>query len=195
MSRNVRYVLVGADGFVTRRFSVPAGLVPGEPPEGQRIVIIGDGILPRGRAKLDLRKIRKPVNVVASIGAVRSSWRAPEPSPEDRLEERRHGAIGRLDRDCAARAASIAGPLAALHAEKRRQAEAGAYDRATMPLVADEADRLAILRRAQDEADAIAAIERRRRTIKAALKAAKTEDEIKAAMAVASDDPKEGFFS
>lgn len=102
--------------------------------------------------------------------------RPPPPPPE--LEEERVAALANLDMTFIARLSDATGPFASLHAEKRRQAEAGGG-----PLVVDEEDRLAILANAKAQNEAIAAIERQRRETKAALRAATTEDEIKAILA------------
>lgn len=180
MARNIRYLLIDAStGFIVSSHSVPPKLFrPADIPEGQRVVVPDNGVLPAGAARLDLRKVRKPINHVASVDHVMASWRRDETPESHRLEIVRGEAIDRLDRDHAARIAGVAGPLGALHAEKRRQAEAG-----DGPLVADEADRLAILANATQQDERLAAIERDRRAAKAAIRAATTEDEIKAALA------------
>jgi MoxR-like ATPase len=91
------------------------------------------------------------------------------------VDMERRKRIADLDQIYSERLAEIAGPLAAIHAEKRRQAEAGGG-----PLVADEADRLAILANAAAQDEAVAAIERERREVKALLRAAKSRNELAA---------------
>ncbi len=164
--RNVDYVLVDiATGFVTGLFSVPGRLFDPVVPAGMRMVVPADGILPKGeRVKIDLRKVRREIVAVESIEAVRLSWRESQISDEIRFEQRLTVALGVVDRDFAGRIASLAGPLSALHTEKRRQAEAGVG-----PLVADEADRRAILVNAKAQDETIASIDRERRAIKARL--------------------------
>lgn len=173
---SVRFIYIDAStGFVVSRQMLPA--LPGEPPEGQRIVVPADGKLPSAAARIDLRRARKSVNHVASIDDVLASWRPPEPSEIELLLQAKHAAIAAVDRDYAERIASIQGPLSSLHAEKRRQAEAGGG-----PLILDESDRLSILANAAEEDEKVAAIDLERRTIKARLKAASTVDEIEAIM-------------
>ena len=193
-SRNVRYVLVDiATGFVESRASVPREMFDEvQIPEGRRVVVPADGIVPGERVKLDLRKVRKPINFVASIADVQTAWRNDDEVPADlQFEITKAETIDELDWTYAERIEGLRGPLAALHAEKRRQAETGCG-----PLVADEADRLAILANAAVEDERIAAIERQRRAVKAAVKAATTDDEIKAALASATgDDPKANLLT
>jgi len=193
-SRNVRYVLVDiATGFVESRASVPRDMFDGmQPPEGKRLVVPADGVVPGERVKLDLRKVRKPINFVSSIADVQTAWRSDDEVPADlQFATTKGETIEALDRSYAERIEKVRGPLAALHAEKRRQAETGGG-----PLVADEADRLAVLANAAAEDERIAGIERQRRAVKAAVKAATTDDEIKAALASATgDDPKANLLT
>src|SRR5690606_31777920 len=126
--------------------------------------------------RVDLRKVRKKVNYVRSIASVCASTKTLPGGVL--LEICRDQAVDHLDRSHASRVAQLKGPLADIHAAKRRQAESGGG-----PLVADEADRLAILANAEAQDEQIAAIERERRRVKAALRAATSEDEIKAIMA------------
>lgn len=104
------------------------------------------------------------------------------------LTEYRHRAIAENDRRCMKRIDAARGILASLHAEKRRQAAVRqAHDPALMPLVADEADRLAILANAAKEDEAVAAIETERRQIKAALKSAKSKTAVREALGMFAD--------
>ncbi len=190
MARNVCYVEIdNATGFVTGRFSVPAGMVPEAPADGRTVVIPADRKIPAGPAKLDRRKLRQPVNRVASISSVETSWRTAELTASQLLEGQRAAVIEKLDRDFAQRASSNTGPLAGIHAEKRRQAEAGGG-----PLVDGEVDRQAILEKAARQDEALATIERERRAIKAAIRAATTKEEIDRARSRLSGDHKDSFL-
>lgn len=177
--KHVRYIFVDEKtGDVTMRGQVPdASMLPESAPSGQRMIVVGDGAVPRQSFRIDRRKIRAGVVEVPTL-AGRTLGARPMP-PDLVVAAARVEALAKVDRDYAQRIAGVGGPLAALHAEKRRQAEAGGG-----PLVADEADRLAILANAAAQDEAVAAIERERRAIKAALRAATTADEIKAALAV-----------
>lgn len=184
--KNRLYLTIDAEtGFIVCRHSVPAErFPPADAPPGRKIVAAEDDQpLPPGPHRFDLRKLRKAVTVVPSFAAALSSWRPPERSARGRLDIARMDALEALDREYAMHIASLRGPLASLHDEKRRQAEAGGG-----PLVADEADRIAVLANAQKQDEQIALIEKQRRAIKAQLRAATTEDEIKAALAA-----REGF--
>lgn len=176
-------------GRVVMRGSASRERLPNEAPEGHGLVIVEDGRIPRDGFRVDRRKIPPAgITIVSSLdGKLLDADKTQILSSRAAVEERRIRAIAGLDDDYARRLAEVRGPLADLHAEKRRQAEAGVG-----PLVADETDRLAILANAARQDEAVAAIELKRRAIKAALKAATTEDEIKAALAM-SNDPKEAF--
>ena len=178
---------ISPTGVVTLRGSVPARLFASvDVPAGHRLVKPLDGIVPAGMVRLDLRKIRRERNEVSTIESVMAARQPDGLSSEQLLEVSRAKALAAVDQSYGLRMQSITGPFATLHAEKRRQAEAGGG-----PLVLDEADRLAILANAAAEDEAVGTIERQRRAVKAALKAATTEDEIKAALAsAAADDPK-----
>lgn len=183
---NIRYALVDEkSGLVTLRASVPARLYAEfDVPAGQRLVRPLDGKIPPHAVRLDLRKIRGVRNEVTSIESVLAARQPQAMSAAQMLDLRRAREIAELDLRYAARIDTLTGPLASVHSEKRRQAEAGGG-----PLVADEADRLAILENAALQDEAIAAVESERRRIKAAVKAATTEEEIEAALAIT----KEGF--
>jgi hypothetical protein len=186
-SRNLRFVLVDTEtGFVETRISLPsADFESYEIPAGKRVVIPADDDIPVGRVKLDLRKVRQPVNLVDSIASVQASWRKVEISAAVQLERKRQERLDDLDRRYAAHMAAVRGPLADLHAAKRRQAEAG-----DGPLVADEADRQAILAAASAEDEAIAMLERERRTIKERIKSAASPAEVDEIAAGAVPDKK-----
>jgi hypothetical protein len=89
-----------------------------------------------------------------------------------RSEIARPGAEQEIDDFFASKFHEIMGPMAALHALKRMQAEAGA-DGALI-----DGDRHAILDRAADQDAKVAALDRRRRDWKARIRAAATEREI-----------------
>ncbi len=167
----MRYAVINEDGFV--------GLI-GSSPElpaievGQRLVVPADGILPRKKPlRVDLRRIPDEVNYVESFDRIVANVQPKGLSAASLLEIKRVELISSIDQQFAARIASIRGPLADLHAEKRRQAEAGGG-----PLVADEADRLAILANAEAVDQRVAAIDRERRDVKARLRAATTMEEL-----------------
>lgn len=182
--RNIRCIFVdAATGFIVNRQSLPPRLFPPAIPEGQRLVVPADRKIPTGPARLDLRKVRQPINHVASIDDVMAIWRPAAPSEAHRLDFERAKAIDALDGCFAARINAARGPMAAIHAEKRRQAEAGGG-----PLVADADDGAAILANAAREDEALAAIERERRKAKALLRAAKTEAELRGALATIEAD-------
>lgn len=174
-TRSTFYLVVDNNGRVVSHNRIPNEMFPPALPAGTRIVVPADGKGPETDVRVDLRKVRKPVNYVASIEDVLTTWR-PEPTPAHvilDMERRKH--MAELDRIYAERLAGIAGPLAGIHAEKRRQAEAGGGS-----LVADEADRLAILANAAAQDEAVAIIERERREAKALLRAAKSRNELAA---------------
>ncbi len=175
----VAYILVDeTTGHVLSAGSVPKRFFPRPVPSGQRMVVLGDGKAPNTtQLRVDLRKVRQPMTFVERVDDV-LACRQPEVRQPDAAIEiimRRHEALGRLDREFARRMAEIAGPLADLHAEKRRQAEAGGG-----PLVADETDRLAILDNAAQQDTALAALETERRAIKALIRASTTLDDLHA---------------
>lgn len=153
----------------------PNEMFPPDIASGTRIVVPSDGKGPETDVRVDLRKVREPVNHVPSVEDVLTAWR-PDPMPAHViLDVERRKRIAEMDRIYAERLSEIVGPLAAIHAEKRRQAETGGG-----PLVADEADRLAILANAAAQDEAVAAIERERRELKALLRAAKSRNELAA---------------
>ncbi len=168
-TRSTFYLVVDSKGRVASHNRIPNEMFPPDLAAGTRIVVPADGKGPETDVRVDLRKARKPVNHVASIEDVLTTWR-PEPTPAHViLDMERRKRIAELDRIYAERLAGIAGPLAGIHAEKRRQAEAGGG-----PLVADEADRLAILANAAAQDAVLAEIERERRTVKSQIRDANT---------------------
>lgn len=174
-TRSTFYLVVDNDGRVVSHNRIPNEMFPPALPAGTRILVPADGKGPETEVRVDLRKVLKPVNYVASIEDVLTTWR-PEPTPAHViLDMERRKRMAELDRIYAERLAGIAGPLAGIHAEKRRQAEAGGG-----PLVADEADRLAILANAAAQDEAVAAIECERRELKALLRAANSQNELAA---------------
>jgi uncharacterized membrane protein YdfJ with MMPL/SSD domain len=188
LSRNIHFVLVDATtGFVISRHSVPARHFPPKPTATQIIVVPADRQLPAGEARIDLRKVCEPINHVASIESVQTSWRPKALPDADQFERHISAALGDLDNRFARLIDSVSGPLAGLHAEKRRQAEAGGG-----PLVDGEDDRLAILANSAIQIETLASLERKRRAIKAAIRAAGTDEEIKAALK--PQDEKEAFL-
>lgn len=173
--RSTFYLVVDSKGRVVSHNRIPNEMFPPDLAAGTRIVVPADGKGPETDVRVDLRKVCEPVNYVASIEDVLTAWR-PAPMPEHViLDVERRKRMAEVDRIYAERLAEIAGPLAAIHAEKRRQAEAGGG-----PLVADEPDRLAILANAAAQDEAVAIIERERREAKALLRAAKSRDELAA---------------
>lgn len=188
LSQPISYVVACATtGAVLRLVTAPKRAVPSQPDAGQKIVIVTDGNLPKhSQYVLKLDMLPGPVTYVEQFSDIvqADEWPTRGGKPDD-LDVRRNEVIGDLDRAYAERLAAVAGPLAALHAEKRRQAEAGGG-----PLVVDEADRLAILANAARQDEAITEIERRRRTVKALLRAASTESDIAAALALFDDERK-----
>lgn len=89
-------------------------------------------------------------------------------------------ALAELDRLYADRIAAVMGPFAALHALKREQALAGGG-----PLVADEADRLAIIAAVDAEMARLADLETRRLAFRARIRAAQSNAEISVVLAEA----------
>ena len=166
---------------------MPEEFVPSTPADGQRIVIPSDRVIPGGPARLDLRKVRQPINRVASIESVQATWRADEPTEEMKLDLARDRAMHDLDTEYAAHFAVVRGPLAVVHSEKRRQAEAGSG-----ALIADEDDRVAILAAAAAEDIILAEIEGARRAKKAALRAATSMEELNSIMAATDVADKKG---
>lgn len=182
-ARSTFYLVVNDNGRVISRCLIPNEMFPPAIPPGTRIIVPADGKGPETEVCVDLRKVSEPVNHVESIQGI-LAWSEPaQPSAAIRLDLERRRHIAKVDEVYAQRIAAVAGPLAALHAEKSRQAEAGGG-----PLVADEADRLAILANAERQNEAIAEIERQRRTVKALLRAAETDSEFAAALALIDDD-------
>lgn len=184
----VAYILVDeTTGHVLSAGSVPQRFFPRSVPSGQRMVVFGNGKAPNTtQLRVDLRKVRQPMTFVERVDDVLACRQPEIRQPDAALEiiMRRHEALGRLDREFARRMDEIAGPLADLHAEKRRQAEAGGG-----PLVAGEADRLAILENAANQHAAIAALEAEYRTIRARLKAVATLAELEAIQLSPDDKP------
>lgn len=184
----VAYILVDeTTGHVLSAGSVPQRFFPRPVPSGQRMVVLGDGKAPNTtQLRVDLRKVRQPMTFVERVDDV-LACRQPEIRPRSAaidLMMRQSAAIARLDKEFARRMDDLAGPLASLHAEKRRQAEAGGG-----PLVADEADRLAILDNAARQEAALAEMETERRAIKAAIRAAATLAELEAIQLSPDDKP------
>lgn len=87
-------------------------------------------------------------------------------------------AEAQIDQWFAQRMAFLIGPMAPLHALKRAQAEAGGG-----ALVADDADREAILERAAEQDAALSALDAQRRDLKAQVRAAATPEQIAAPLA------------
>lgn len=176
---SIRFIYIDAKtGFILSRQMLP--VLPDAPPEGQRIVVPDDGQLPAADLRIDLRKARKPVNHVASIEDVLANWSPPELSPVHALEQMKEVAIFAVDKTYAEWIEKVQGPLAGLHAEKRRQAEAGGG-----PLIVDEEDRLAILAKAAEQDEILFAIDAERRSLKMAIKSAESKEEIDLAAAKA----------
>lgn len=183
-TRSIFYLVVNGEGHVISQCLIPKGMFPPEIAEGTRIVVPADGKGPSGEVRVDLRKLRKPINHIASLGEALTSWRPEQPSVGVYLDAKRQQRIAALDQAYAERMAELAGPLASLHAEKRRQAEAGGGS-----LVSDDADRLAILENAARQDALLAELERQRRSAKAQLRAAATEDELDAVQFFPDDKP------
>lgn len=181
-TRSTFYLVVNDDGRVISHCLIPNEMFPPEIAAGTRIIVPADGNGPETEVCVDLRKVSERVNHVESIKDV-LAWSEPAPSAVILLDIERRRHIAKVDEVYAQRIAAVAGPLAALHAEKCRQAEAGGG-----PLVADEPDRLAILANAGRENEAIAEIERQRRAVKALLRAAETDSDFAAALALIDDD-------
>ncbi len=183
-SRSTFFLIVDKDGNVVSHNRFPNEIFPPDIIEGTRIVVPADGKGPVNDVRVDLRKVRKSINYVATIDDILTKWR-PEPTPEHVIVEvERHIRMVELDKIYAECLADISGLLAALHAEKRRQAEAGGG-----PLVADEADRLAILENAARQDEALAEIERERRATKARIRGATTLDDLRAISIHPNDKP------
>ena len=189
---NTRYLLVEQDtGAIAAYGSIPSEMFPPANVRSGLVVVraLDNRPPPIGEHRVLARHRKFPVNAVATFAKAFSAWRPPQPKADARLAMTRSAAIEKVDLLFADLLAKVTGPLVKLHAEKRRQAEAGGG-----PLVTDETDRLAILANAAAEDEAVARIERRRRTIKAALKAATTEEEITAALAMPdANDAKEAL--
>lgn len=178
MPRNLAYAVFDAGtGLLASIVSIPAGSPKPEAIEGSLIVIVADGKLPRREVKVDRRKIKAAVTEVETISDVLLSWSPPPMHPAARLSMSKAAAINAIDVDYAERLKTVAGPFAAIHAEKRRQADAGGG-----PLIVDEDDRAAILANAAKQDEKIASIESERRDLKTRIRAASTTEEIDAIM-------------
>jgi hypothetical protein len=92
-----------------------------------------------------------------------------------RLAIRRDRALDQADRHFAALLTDVIGPFAEVHRMKREQAEAGGGS-----LIADEAERQAVLEKAADQAARLTEIETRRMAAKRAIRAAGSKEEIAA---------------
>lgn len=104
----------------------------------------------------------------------------------------RHRALTAVDHHYARRLAEIVGPLGPVHALKRAQALAGGG-----PLVADDADREAILARAAEQDEALRDIEAGRLALKDALRAATTAAQLHELLGLSGIDirpPSAGMF-
>lgn len=93
-----------------------------------------------------------------------------------RADTLRPSALDQIDAHFARLIAAEIGPLGALHALKRAQAEAGVG-------VLIDSDRAAVLERAAEQDDRLAALDRRRRQMKAEVRAAVTAADIKQILA------------
>jgi hypothetical protein len=145
----------------------------------RRLIIPEDGKPPENAAaKLNVKGL--PTGVISVPSLAEITIPVEPPSAEVVLELRRSETLAIVDAFFASAFASIRGPLAELHAEKRKQAEAGGG-----PLIVDEEDRVAILAKAKAQDDQIAKLEQERRTTKAALVAAVTIEEIAAIIGAA----------
>ena len=101
-----------------------------------------------------------------------------------KANEERPAAERHVDAYFAAKIQDVFGPLALVHAAKLSQALAGHG-----PLIDDEADRDAIIARANEQHNALAALDRRRRDTKAAIRAANTSAEIAKILEQMSEQP------
>lgn len=182
-ARSTFYLVINNDGRVISHCLIPNEMFPPEIAAGTRIIVPADGKGPETEVRVDLRKVSEPITHVETIQDILAWSESAQPSAEVLLDIERRRHIAKVDDVYAQRIAAVAGPLAALHAEKCRQAEAGGG-----PLVADEADRLAILSNAERQNEAIAEIERQRRAVKAMLRAAETDSDFAAALALIDDD-------
>lgn len=152
--------------------------MPKAPDVGKKLVIVTDGKLPsHSQYVLKLDMMPEPVTYVEQFIDIVAVDEMPTGQGKADLDTLKHDRIRELDQVYASRMASLKGPLENLHAEKRRQAEAGGG-----PLVADEADRLAILENAERQDSELAEVESERRVIKAHLRNARTEEEIAAVL-------------
>ncbi|MCO6050830.1 hypothetical protein NGM99_13685 [Mesorhizobium sp. RP14(2022)] len=97
----------------------------------------------------------------------------------DRLSLAVLDAETRIDQWFAGRIAMLIGPMAPLHALKRAQAETGGG-----ALVADDADRQAILARAAEQDAQLAALDAQRRELKAQVRAAANPEQIAVPLAL-----------
>lgn len=93
-----------------------------------------------------------------------------------RADAMRPAAIAAIDEHFTARILAIVGPLAALHALKRAQAEIGQG-------VLIDGDREAILARAAEQDERLAVIDRQRRSLKERVRLAASAAAIRAALA------------
>ncbi|PWJ79857.1 hypothetical protein C7441_114135 [Pseudaminobacter salicylatoxidans] len=182
-TRSTFYLVVDRKGCIVTQCRVPNSMFPPEIAKGTRIVVPADGKGPDTEMRVDRRKVRKPINSVATLNDVLLRSNEPAAPAEHRLESLRGEAIAELDRAFAARLRSLLGPLADLHAAKRRQAETGGGS-----LVDDETDRLAIMENAARQDEAIAQMERKRRSLKARIRSATTSQDIEDALAALIDD-------
>lgn len=188
-TRSIFYLVVDSGGRIVSRCRIPKTMFPPEDiGEGLRILVPEDGKGPLSDIRVDMRKVRGAVTYVTSLTDVLRPSSQSEPNPVEVLQAAAWKRVDEIDREYAARFASVRGPLADLHAEKRRQAEAGGG-----PLIADEDDRLAITANAEAQDLALAAIERRRRDLKARIRAASSVEEIQRIVAEPDPDDRKSF--
>jgi hypothetical protein len=180
LSRNIFYLVVDYAGTIQSMGSVPASRFEDIKLEKRRRLIIPEDGKPPENAAAKLNVKGLPTGVISVPSLAEITIPVEPPSAEVVLELRRSETLAIVDAFFASAFASIRGPLAELHAEKRKQAEAGGG-----PLIVDEEDRVAILAKAKAQDDQIAKLEQERRTTKAALVAAVTIEEIAAIIGAA----------
>lgn len=176
MNKNITYVVIGSDGLVKRRASTPESRLP-TPNQGDKIVVFEDKRLPFAGAKFDLRKLRNDVNTLESFerGLTKTS-KPVQLTPEMIFRKKVRRALESVDAQFAQAYKDIKGPMADIHAEKKRQAETGGG-----PLIASEEERQIVLTNAAAEDEQIATMERIRLETKARIREAKTLEELRLA--------------
>lgn len=162
----VSFIVVSPDGAIQMRGECPPEMLHEyDGGRAARVVVLRAGA-PLGDWRIDMRRLRRDPDHRHDFHAIAVTRKIGRAEAAMRVVIARLEAVELIDRHFAG---LLTGPLADVHARKRRQAEASGGT-----LVDGDADRMAILARAAEQDERLAALDRQRRALKADVREAET---------------------